>query len=165
MGGHERLQSLALDIAKIKPALIVATPVSAIAAAAKAAPDTPIIAAGGDVLASGLVSNLSRPGGRITGVSDVLTALLEKHIELLLDAMPKLQRIGIMLDPNVAPQKLADRVHRMATRRSVDARVVLAGTIEAIEPAASGKAWYARTCSRSVRIYHGPAPTHCGPCL
>jgi putative ABC transport system substrate-binding protein len=99
-GRYERLQPLAEALAANKPAIIVAGPSLAVAAAAKAAPKIPIVVASGDPLAAGLVSNLARPSGMITGVTNIVTQVNQKHLELLLDAVPKLRRIGFLVDSN-----------------------------------------------------------------
>lgn len=112
-GRYDRLQSLADDLAAKKPALIVAAPLPAVAAAAKAAPRTPIvIAVGGDPVAGRLVASLARPGGMITGLTSVQSDLAEKFIELLLAAKPKLKRVGFLADPNATGHHLEmDAVH------------------------------------------------------
>jgi putative ABC transport system substrate-binding protein len=71
-GRYAALQSLAEELAARTPAIIVAAASAAVAAAAKAAPKTPIVmASGGDPVAAGLVKSLARPGGLITGVTNV----------------------------------------------------------------------------------------------
>jgi putative ABC transport system substrate-binding protein len=70
-GRYARLQSLAEEIAAKKPAIIVAAPSASVPAAAKAAPETPIVMGGGaDPVAAGLVKSLARPGGMITGLAN-----------------------------------------------------------------------------------------------
>ena len=98
-GRADRLPGLAQELVARKPALIVAGATRAVAAAARAAPKTPVIVATGDPLAAGLVANLARPGGMITGVSNVVADVSEKHLELLLEAAPKLRRVGFLSDP------------------------------------------------------------------
>jgi len=137
-GRTERLQPLAQELAAKKPAVIVAGPSLAVTAAANAAPKTPIVIAAGDPLAAGLVSNLARPGGMITGVSNIVSQVNEKHLELLLDAVPKLRRIGFLADSsNPAARVLMEPARRSAAQRSVEARFAEAASPEEIEPAIS----------------------------
>jgi putative ABC transport system substrate-binding protein len=137
-GRYDRLQSLADALAAKHPAVIVAAPSEAVAAAAKAAPTTPIIVAGGDPLAAGLVSSLARPGGMITGVSNIGTQVHEKYLELLLDAVPKVRRIGFLADPNTLSHGLViDAIRRALSQHSAEGRFAEAGSTEAIEPAIS----------------------------
>ncbi len=98
-GRRERMPALVQALAARKPAVIVANPAATATMAAKAAPATPIVYFGSDALASGLVKTLARPGGMITGVSNVNIEINAKLIELLLEAMPSLRRIGFFADP------------------------------------------------------------------
>jgi putative ABC transport system substrate-binding protein len=50
----------------------------------------------GDPVATGLVANLARPGGNITGISDVATTLSTKRLGLLKELLPKLHRVGML---------------------------------------------------------------------
>ena len=122
-GRNDRLPSFAAELAAKNPAVIVTVGVPALAAAAKAAPKTPIVVAAGDPVAAGLVSNLARPGGMITGVTNVVAQVSEKLPELLLDADPKLRRIGFLADPNnPAGRALLDTARRSIAGRPVEAR-------------------------------------------
>jgi putative tryptophan/tyrosine transport system substrate-binding protein len=94
----ERLPALAQEIALKKPAVILATLSPPARAAIAAAPTTPIVMVNGDPLASGLVASLARPGGLITGVSNVSRDTSLKAIELLVEAMPRLKRVGYLAD-------------------------------------------------------------------
>lgn len=80
-GRSERLQPLAEELAAKKPAVIVASPNPSVAAAAKAAPTTPIVqASGADLVLAGFAASLARPGGMITGLINVATDVTEKYL-------------------------------------------------------------------------------------
>lgn len=97
--GHvERLPALAQEIAARRPAVIVAASSTPARAAALAAPTTPIVLFNGDPLSTGLVTNLARPGGMITGLSNVTSETRYKVIELLLEVIPRLRRVGFLVD-------------------------------------------------------------------
>jgi putative tryptophan/tyrosine transport system substrate-binding protein len=67
------------------------------AVAAKAAGIPTVVAFGvGDPVATGLVVNLARPEGNITGISDVATTLSTKRLGLLKEVVPKLRRVGML---------------------------------------------------------------------
>ncbi len=98
-GRRERLQPLAEELAARKPAVIVTALESATAAVAKVAPNIPVVQAlGGSPVRAGLAASLARPGGMVTGVTNLPAELSEKFLELLLDAVPKLKRIGFLVD-------------------------------------------------------------------
>jgi len=136
-GQIDRLQPLAEELAAIKPAVIVAFPTRPAVAAAKAAPKTPIVmGTGADPVASGLVASLARPGGMITGLSNVVADLTEKHVELLLSIVPKLRRVGFLGDSNVAPGAgIMEAARRSVARSSIEGRFVEAAIPDEIDPA------------------------------
>lgn len=135
-GNYARLPSLAAEIAAKSPAVIVVAPSRAVAAMAKAAPDIPIVVASGDPLAAGLVTNLAHPGGMITGLTNVITQVSEKFLELLLDAVPSLRRVGFLVDPNNPNHALMiDSARRAAAKHSVQGSFAEAGNAESIERA------------------------------
>jgi putative ABC transport system substrate-binding protein len=113
-GRYESLPTLAAELVAAKVDLIVAfgTPPSQ---AAKAATRTiPIImSAVGDPLGTGLVTSLARPGGNLTGTSNLSPPLVVKRLELLKEAYPELRRAGLFVNPSNPAQA--------ATVQAVDA--------------------------------------------
>ena len=138
-GRIERLQPLAQEIAAKKPALIVAFAVQAAIAAVKGAPKVPIVmAAGGDPVAAGLAKSLARPGGMVTGVTNLAIDITEKYLELLLAAAPKLKRVGFLTDSRIQIRALRiEAARRSVARHAVQARFAEAAGLEDIEPAIS----------------------------
>ena len=112
----ERLDLLAAELAAEKPVIVVAATSVAVGAATKAMPMTPIVQASGDPVAAGLVTNLARPGGMITGLSNVNVDLTDKLLELLRECMPQLRRVGILIDSAA----LVSGASRQAMKRSVE---------------------------------------------
>jgi putative ABC transport system substrate-binding protein len=149
-GRSERLQPLAQELAAKRPVLIVAAPATAVRAAAKGAPNTPIVmATGGDPVAPGLVASLARPGGMVTGVSNLMTDISEKHLELLLAAAPRLRRIGFLSDTTAANHALfVANARRSVAQYSVEARYAGVARPEEIEPALC--AWQKKVRRRSL---------------
>ena len=84
---HDRLPALAADLAQRHVAVIVGPNVSMLAARAVTSTIPIVFVSGGDPIASGLVTNLSRPGGNITGVSFASAALQLKRLGLLHHSM------------------------------------------------------------------------------
>ncbi len=138
-GQTARLQPLTDELAARKPVIIVAAPLQAVAAAAKAAPKIPIVmATGGDPTVTGLVKSLARPGGMVTGVTNLNISISEKYLELLLVAAPKSRRVGFLFDvtiPNLALQK--ENARRSVAQHSVEMRFAEVAHPEEIEPALS----------------------------
>ena len=97
-GRVDRLPALAEELAARKPALIVAL-LTAVMVAAKAAPNVPVVQAqGASPVNTGLAASLARPGGMVTGVTNIVTEVSEKYLELLLAAAPKVKRVGFLVD-------------------------------------------------------------------
>lgn len=110
-----RLRAHADDLVQQGVRVIVtfATPA---AHAAKAATDrVPIVLAGiADPVATGLVSNLQRPGGNVTGFSNMMPELAGKRLEVLRDMVPHLARVAFLSQP-------ADPAARSFVAQAVDA--------------------------------------------
>src|SRR5215831_12715132 len=101
-GQYDRLPALAADLVRRQVAVIAAIAGSAPAQAAKAATATiPIVfVSGGDPVSEGLVASLNRPGGNVTGVSWVATALVPKQLDLLRRLVRNPVMIGALVNPS-----------------------------------------------------------------
>jgi len=96
-GSRERLPELAADLVRLNVDLIVTTGEPSALAAKKATTSIPIVMANAaDPVGSGLVASLARPGGNVTGLSNLGTELNSKRLEVLKDAIPKLARVGLL---------------------------------------------------------------------
>ena len=135
-GKQERLSALLKEVLAMKPAVIVVGP-RAVTVAAKEAPNTPLVqAAGGDLVTGGFAKTYARPGGMVTGITGLPVDASEKYIELLASAVPKLRRIGFLIDPNVLAPDIHRKTARQAAKRlSLQPLLAEAATAEAIEPA------------------------------
>jgi putative tryptophan/tyrosine transport system substrate-binding protein len=98
-GRAQELPRLAAELATLQPALIVATGAAATDAALAATNDVPVVALG-DLVAAGHAVQLSRPGGRVTGVSFLPAPLNAKRLELLAAVLPKGGAVLNLADPN-----------------------------------------------------------------
>ena len=103
-GNYNRLAALAADLVGRKVAVIVTIGGDTAARAAKAATATlPVVfTVATDPLRSGLVSNLQRPGGNLTGNSGFQAELEPKRLGLLRELRPDATTIGVLVNPNVA---------------------------------------------------------------
>jgi putative ABC transport system substrate-binding protein len=97
-GNPENLSGLAAELARLKMDVIV-TAGTATGAAQKATATIPIVmGAVGDPVGNGYVVSLARPGGNITGLSNLAADLRPKHLEMLLGVMPKLARVAVLVN-------------------------------------------------------------------
>jgi putative ABC transport system substrate-binding protein len=93
---QERLPELAVELVRLKVDVIVVGGLPGVSAAKGATTTIPIVmTAVGDPVATGLVASLARPGGNITGLSNLVTELNTKRLEVLKDAVPKLTQVGL----------------------------------------------------------------------
>ena len=104
----KRLPTLAAELAQWKPDVLVAGGDQAALALKNATTTIPIVTiAIGDPLSIGLIKSLARPGGNITGVTNVAADLGPKQLELLLamvaGASPKVTRVAVLINPAAAP--------------------------------------------------------------
>jgi putative tryptophan/tyrosine transport system substrate-binding protein len=99
-GKPDRLPGLAVELVQIPVDVIVAAGAVAISAAQKATTTIPIVmGTTGDPVGSGFVKSLARPGGNITGLSNMGGDVSAKLLELLLSLVPKLSLVGVLLTP------------------------------------------------------------------
>ena len=102
-GRFARLPALAAELVSARPDVIVAAATPPVLAAKAATATIPIvIATAGDPVKSGAVASLSRPGGNVTGVSNLAGETSPKVIELARATLPKLSRVGILWNPAYA---------------------------------------------------------------
>ena len=99
-GDLERLPALAAELIANNEDVIV-TLGAAVWAAKRQTTTVPIVVAfSGDLLNVGVVSDLARPGGNITGLSLMSPDLAAKRLELLQEAFPRIARVAILYDPD-----------------------------------------------------------------
>jgi putative ABC transport system substrate-binding protein len=93
-GEFERLRELAAELARLKVDVLVVSGAPAAHAAKKATSIIPIVmTAVADPVGMGLVADLARPRGNITGLSDFNTGVVAKRLELLREVVPSVSRV------------------------------------------------------------------------
>jgi putative ABC transport system substrate-binding protein len=102
-GHYDRLQALAADLVSRQVNVLVATGGTGSAVVAKSlvpAAMPMVFAMGGDPVKLGIVPDLARPHGNVTGITFLVNALTAKQIQLLRELAPKAKVIGFLVNPN-----------------------------------------------------------------
>jgi putative ABC transport system substrate-binding protein len=120
-GNNERLPGLATELVNLKVDVIVTGGTPATRAAQKATTTIPIvIGTAGDPVASGFVKSLARPGGNITGLTNMGGDVILKQLEMLLGMVPKLSRVAVLVNPsNTSNIRTLERVQTAGQKRGV----------------------------------------------
>ena len=114
-GDYQRLTTLSADLVRRHVAVIAAISGTPAALAAKAATTTiPVVFAIGGDPAPGLVTNLSHPGGNITGVSFYTSPVVTKRLELARELVPRGTTIGVFVNPENPPSVTEGKTLRAA---------------------------------------------------
>jgi ABC-type uncharacterized transport system substrate-binding protein len=93
----DRLPALAAELVGLKADVIVTAGTRPTVAAKQATSTLPIVvASAGDLVGAGLVASLARPGGNVTGLTNIDPDLSAKRLELLKETIPPLSRVAIL---------------------------------------------------------------------
>jgi ABC-type uncharacterized transport system substrate-binding protein len=109
-GMVDRIPEAAAELVRLKvDIIVVAGGIPWVRAAKNATKTIPIVmfGPGSDPVEAGLVESLARPGGNITGLTQLTTDLGGKRLELLKEAVPKLARVAVLYDP-AAPSSVIE---------------------------------------------------------
>ena len=136
-GKYERLPGLAAELVQMKVDVIVAGGSPAVQAAKQATTSIPIVMVRvGDPVSSGFVASLSRPGGNITGLSNIIGEVASKYAEILRAAVPTLSRVTVLVNPtNLIHSDYFKRVQATAKTNSVTISGAQASTTSQIDDA------------------------------
>ena len=105
-GKSERLPALAAELVALKVDVIVTGGQAQALAAKQATRTLPIVfAQAADPVTSGLVTSLARPGGNITGLSNLSPELVGKCLEQLTQAVPGVSRVAVLWQPGVLGER------------------------------------------------------------
>ena len=128
-GDYALLPALASDLARRQVNVIAATGGIPSALAAKEATSTvPVVfVAGSDPVKFGVVANLNRPGGNVTGLTAFTSELVPKRLELVHTLTPAATSIALLVNPNnPIAQSLIDDVQAAARRQNLQLHVLQA---------------------------------------
>jgi putative ABC transport system substrate-binding protein len=121
-GKRDRLPELTAELVRLKVDIILAAGGDFLTQAAKNATKTiPIIMVGGgsDPVEAGLIESLARPGGNVTGLTNLTRELGGKRLELLKEAVPKLARVAVLYEPASPPSVIELKEYLPAAARAL----------------------------------------------
>jgi putative ABC transport system substrate-binding protein len=136
---NEPLPSLAAELVAQRADVILAAGDRAVIAAQRVTATIPIVGVVDDMVGSGLVASMARPGGNTTGISILASELDVKRLQLLREIVPQPSRFGVLADPTTvaADPQLASAAAAMGielvTRRGSDAASVASAVEELVE--------------------------------
>ena len=135
----ELLPGLAADLVRLKVDAIIAVSSHCVRAAQKATTTIPIVMVNtADPVGSGFIASLARPGGNITGLTNLSGETSVKHLEMLRAMVPKLVRVGVLVNPTAEAQAATVKsIQTEAARAGVKVLLVEARTSQDIENAFS----------------------------
>jgi putative ABC transport system substrate-binding protein len=137
---YDRLPALAADLVGRKVDVLVACGGADEAFVAKDATSTiPIVfTTGADPVETGLVASLARPGGNLTGVTNLTQLLWQKRVELISELVPQTRVIGVLVNPNRVGAQLArviDSTQQAVNAKGLQLEILKAGTEAEIDAA------------------------------
>jgi putative ABC transport system substrate-binding protein len=133
----DRLPALAADLVRRRVAVIaVGTTEPALAAKAATATTPIVFSTGGDPVALGLVASLNRPGGNLTGITNLYSELGPKRLQLLRELIPDTALFGVLANPSF-PDIQSQIADLRAAARALGLQLVVenARTDSDLEPA------------------------------
>ncbi len=127
-GKRDRLPGLAAELVRLKVDILVVTGVSATQAAKQATTTIPIVVGyASDLVGTGLVASLAKPGGNVTGSTEISPDVSGKRLELLREAVPKTSRVGVVWYPRKGGSDETEVGQTEAAARQFGVQVQLVG--------------------------------------
>jgi putative ABC transport system substrate-binding protein len=138
-GKSDRLPNLAADLVSLKIDVIVAPGTGPVSAAKRATTTIPIVMVNAaDPVGDGFVTSLARPGGNITGLTNIAPELSGKRLELLKEAVPTAFRMAVLWNPVVQQRITQVKETEVAARAlKLQLQTVEARSVNDLEPAFS----------------------------
>jgi putative ABC transport system substrate-binding protein len=137
---YERFNSNAVELVRRRVDVIIAVTLPAALAAQRATKIIPIVfVLVPDPVATKLVATLSRPGGNITGLSQLAVDLLAKRLELFKETVPQLSKIAVLVNPSdpITAQSTIEQARATAERLGITIQPIEAQQPDQIESAFS----------------------------
>ena len=131
----EQLPEIAAAMAKSPPDVIYCAGVPQMRAAQEVMRAVPIVGFSTDMIATGLVKSLARPGGNITGISILAPELEGKRQDILIEAVPGARRMAMLADANATAPQQFKALQDAAGSRGIEFAIVTIRTPDDIVPA------------------------------
>jgi putative tryptophan/tyrosine transport system substrate-binding protein len=107
-GRYDRLPALAAELARLRVDLIVTHGTPGGFAAKEASTTIPVVvASAGEMVETGLVASLARPGGNVTGTTFFFPEIMGKRLQLLKEIRPETSRVAVLLNPDTPAHRPA----------------------------------------------------------
>jgi putative ABC transport system substrate-binding protein len=136
VGSPEQTARAAAELVQLAPDVLVpAGSTPAITAAQQATRTIPLVGTADDMVGSGLVPSLARPGGNLTGISIMATELDGKRLEILMELVPASRHMAALADPAITGQSQVDTLRSAAASRGVELSIYPARDAEEMAPA------------------------------
>ncbi|HEU4341902.1 MAG TPA: ABC transporter substrate-binding protein [Candidatus Binatia bacterium] len=157
-GKFERLPHLASELVRKRLDVIYAGDFNAAVAAKQSTTTIPVVFQTlGDPVASGLVPDLARPGGNLTGVAGLGPELSGKRLELLKEVIPGLTRVAFLTDPsNIASAATVRETERAAQSLGLQLQIINVTNPHQLEPAFLAMK---KNSAKALMVNHDPTLT------
>jgi putative ABC transport system substrate-binding protein len=136
LGQLDRVPGLAQELVRLPADVIVLANEPALRAVRQATTTIPIVMVGytDDPVSVGWIESYRRPGGNVTGIFNVNSALTGKRLEMLKEMLPKVSRVAVFWDPSFAGRRL-EELQRAADLLRVQLQPVQVAGGDGLEPA------------------------------
>jgi putative ABC transport system substrate-binding protein len=135
-GQINRLPELAAGLVRSKVDVLVAIQTPAVYAAKNATRDVPIVMMAGDPIATGLITNLARPDGNLTGLSGAAAELAAKSLELIPEMVPGARRVGVLANANDPFMKpFLEDIQQAASKMGLEVHQIIVGSSDELDGA------------------------------
>jgi putative ABC transport system substrate-binding protein len=148
----ERLPALADQLVRLNLDLIVTTSGTAAWAVKKVTNTTPIVMiTSADAVTQGLVASLARPGGNVTGLTNISTDVIGKQLEILKETFPRVSRVAVLYCP--ASGRPITEIRWSEIEAAAQALKLYLQPIEVSGPAEIDRALRAATSERADAVF------------
>ena len=137
-GLYDRLPDMAADLVHRRVSVIVANTLGTLAAKAVTGTIPIVFTTGSDPVRLGLVASLDRPGGNLTGITQLTDEVAPKRIELAHELIPSARRVGLLINPrNFLAETVTAASRKAATALGLQLEVLHASTEAELDTAFS----------------------------